>query len=191
MKRNGYFVLIVLLGIFLLFPQLSACVQKSFVSSTPSLYWDVNSGGSIETNDITRLQKELPFTIILPEYLPDELKSIQPRLVLDKETVVGELDIHYSSSESVMELNITEYLPSKPLPPGMLGALNPDYTPITLAGIQVFEAQGNGQVFRGGKAISEGFIQYMWDKNNLHFNSEVYGYDQTESRKIIESMVKQ
>jgi hypothetical protein len=31
---------------------------------------------------------------------------------------------------------------------------------------------------------------YVWNRNGINFEVDVYGYDQTEGKKIVESMIK-
>jgi hypothetical protein len=64
--------------------QLSACTLNNSTTKTPDIFWNENSSGIIQTNDIARLQKVVPFTIILPEYLPNGLNSYKLVMTMHK-----------------------------------------------------------------------------------------------------------
>jgi hypothetical protein len=162
--------------------------------STSNTYWDENSAGTIETNDISRLQKEVPFEIILPEYLPDGLKSYKLVMILVKINQVSNLHIDYYFLASGKEIHMLESPPSdlypQPLTPDILAEMNPGYTPLELGGIEVIEKSGFGDVIWSGQKNQVPAFLYLWEQNNLLFSGRILGYDQAEARKVIESMTK-
>ncbi len=170
----------------------AACAVSSQTSPTPNIYWE-GSGDLIETNDIARLQKELPFAMILPEYLPDKFESYKFNMLYHKIGEFPTLKIEYYQINP-NEINIMEGPPQdgypRPLPPGLFAKIHPGYNSIELAGIEVLEKQVYGTVLRNTKNIEVSTYYYIWENNNLNFSCGIYGYDQIESRKIIESMIK-
>ncbi len=182
-----------LLLLILILPQLPACSSVNQVASTPTTFWNKNAG-TIETNDVARLQKELPFIIILPEYLPDGLQSYKLIINYPYLDQIKELTIIYYDLKNAREIQIFEGPPvdgyPRPLAPGLLAKMHPDYVPIELAGEEVLEFIGYGEIIRSAKAIQVSSCQYIWERNNLHFSSDILGYDKTEARKIIESMIR-
>jgi hypothetical protein len=163
------------------------------ISPTPNTYWE-GSGDLIETNDVARLQKELPFTIILPKYLPDRLDSYRFWMLFHRIGQDLTLSIEYDSLKNAREIHILEGPPQdgnpRPLPPGHLAKVHPDYTPIEIASTEVLESKGYGTVLRNTQNIEVPTFYYIWEKNGLQFSSKFLGYNQAEDRKIVESMIK-
>ena len=194
MKREIVLTIIILFAALLVLSQFSACALVNKAESAPNTYWDEYSSGRIETNDVPRLQKKVPFSIILPEYLPDGSQSY--KLVMNFYYIkqIPNLSITYYSLKSARQIDINEGPPQdpipRPLPPGLFAQMNPDYTPMELAGVEVLENKGVGEVVRSDQTIQVSAFLYAWEQKNLHFSGRILGYDQTEARKIIESMLK-
>ena len=191
MKINTYIIVSMLVLGLTLF-QLVACSSTNQFAS--KLYWDVNSSGTIDTNDVTRLQKEVPFTITLPGYLPDGSKSYNLEMIFYYYDQIPTLSFYLRSLLSAREININENPPAdpypRPLPPGFLAEMNPDYTPLELAGVEVLEKNSFDDVYLSGQWIEVSGFLYIWEQNNIQFGGSIMGYDQSESRKIIESMIR-
>lgn len=194
MKNNINLTIMLLLVACLTLFQLSACVSINNSTSTPSTFWNVNQYGTIETNDVTRLQNEVPFTIILPEYLPDGFKSYELVMTMHKIDQVVNLRIMYYYLIKAGEIHILESEPSdlypQPLPPGLLTEMHPDYTPLEGVKTEVLEYIGFDDIIWSGQKTRLSSLQYIWEQNNHHFSVDIIGYSQVESRKIIESMLK-
>jgi hypothetical protein len=190
MRMQIIFIMIIVLTLSLI--QLSACASSQ-ISPTPNTYWK-GSGDLIETNDVARLQKELPFTIILPEYLPDRVDSYRFWMLFHKIGQDLSLSIEYDSLKNAREIHIVEGPPQdgipRPLSPGRLAKMNPDYTAIEIASTEVLEDNGYGTVLRNTQNIEVSTFYYIWEQNGLQFSSKIQGYDQAECRKIVESMIK-
>ncbi len=71
-----------------------------------------------------------------------------------------------------------------------LAKMQPDYTVIELASTEVLEKKVYGTVLRNTQNIEVSTFFYIWEQNDLHFSIGIYGYDQPEARKIVESMIK-
>jgi hypothetical protein len=104
------------------------------------------------------------------------------------------LSIYFRSLLSAREININEAPPAdpypRPLPLGLLAKMNPDYTPLELAGVEVLENNSFGSVYLSGRWIEVSGFLYIWEQNNIQFGGSIMGYDQSESRRIIESMIQ-
>ena len=194
MKNRINLIILAFLASLLIVSQLSACSLVNRVSSTPTTYWNEDSSGTIQTNDIARLQKMFPFTIILPEYLPDGLNSYNLVMTVHKIDQAVDLQIIYYYLKDAREIQIFESPPldtyPRPLPPGLFAKMNPDYTPIELGGIEVLEENGFGEVIWSGQNTRVSSFQYLWERNDLHYSINILGCNQSESRKIIESMIR-
>jgi hypothetical protein len=188
--KTGTFLKKILLSLFVMIPFIySACSPGIKTISTPELYWEENKAGTVETNDIARLQKILPFTIILPDYLPDDLKSQPPKFITHEYQTTVYLDIYYYSVDP-RELSIHENPSSIELPKGLLSSMHPDYTALEIKGVEIVFTDGIGNVVRDTREIQTNELIYSWNMNKISFSCSVLGFDQVESRKIIESMIK-
>lgn len=194
MKNGIKFTVLVLLAVCLALSQLSACASVNPSAPTPTTYWNEDSSGSIQTNDITKLQKEAPFIFVLPEYLPDGLKSYQFDMNMYKIDQVVNLQIYYYYLKGAKEIQIHESPPPdlypQPLPTGFLAKMRPDYNSLELGGTEVLEKNSFDTIIRSGQKTEVSSFNYVWERNNIHFMVSILGYDQAESRKITESMVK-
>jgi hypothetical protein len=178
--------LTLLIGIFLLSSIVSACLSTNQITPSPT-YWNVNQYGTITTDDVSRLQKEIPISIVLPKYLPDGLKDCKFELMFQKEDESPDLSITYFYLRNNKEIFLIEGLLSDTnfyYLPGYIeknAKLN-SYVPLTLAGTQIYERIDGGWVMpRFG---------YMFVHSNQTFSGHIYGYEQDKARKIIESIIK-
>jgi hypothetical protein len=171
----------------------SSCTSINHATPSATMYWDENASGTIETNDINRLQTKVPFTMLLPEYLPEGAKSYKLVMTLHKIDEILNLRIEYYSLTSAKNIIINEGPPQdqypRPLPPGFLAMLTPDYTPIELGGHEVLENIGFGEVIRSSKTSQVSACLYYWEQDNLHFSSRILGYDLADARKIVQSLI--
>jgi|WetSurMetagenome_2_1015567.scaffolds.fasta_scaffold129483_2 hypothetical protein len=105
-----------------------------------------------------------------------------------------DLQIIYYYLTKAGEIQIFESQPSdlypQPLPSGLLTEVHPDYTPLEGVEAEVLEKTGFDDIIWSGQKIRLSSLQYIWEQNNLHFSVDIIGYDQGESRKIIESMIE-
>jgi hypothetical protein len=192
MKIRLFFTLLILPVLVIVSFFLSACVPEIKTVSIPDLFWNENEAGTVETNDITRLQKIMPFTIVVPSYLPDDLKTLLPRFVMHRDISSGGIDfyIDYYSSVNPRQITISENIASIELPKGVLSQMHPDHTALDIDGIEVIERSGIAYVIRSANKVQVNEFSYVWNRNKVSYSCSVDGYDKTESRKIIKSMIK-
>jgi hypothetical protein len=178
---------------------LSSCSTVNPNSSTTSPYWNENdSDGSISTNDLEKLQKEIPFTITSPKYLPDGLQAYDLDAVFHYIHEYPTLTIYYYHKTKLGEISILEGPPEdsiiRPLPPGLFTKMNPDFTPINPnninSNIEILETSGIEDHIIKSQKTEVLSIYYIWEKDNLDYSLEVLGFDKVEARKILESMFK-
>jgi hypothetical protein len=176
-----------LFGIILTLSQLTACSTVNTPVSTPA---SSPSSTFVEQNEVAQMQKKIPFTIILPEYLPEEFKVLHPQLVshIDNKNQVI-LDIYYYSLTSPSQISILEYMPSESLSPDILKKVHPESTILDMNGIQVLEKQMLDEVIRNTQTIRGYTFSYIWMLHDVYFLGSVFELDQAESRKIIQSMI--
>ena len=150
-------------------------------------YWEENEN-RFNTNDLVRARKEIPFPIILPTYLPkNNPKKVFPDIEGPLSQFQDEnkieiiirygLDVGYYLPGAIMiyERNFTSSL-GKP-------GLDPELESIEIEGILVVKTKDD---------FSAGFdAYYNFNSNNIFYRVETHGVPNEESKKIVESMVKQ
>jgi hypothetical protein len=199
MKISKFIALTILCSICSIIPVISSCTSGT--SNTPiNIYWHNNPNGivhgsqdgltyalPVDTNDLTRLQKIVPFTILLPKYLPDGNNSYQFQMHFTQAILEPELIITYDNLKNKKEIKINELqlddynlsLVSYPEYLEDQAKLNGG-TVITLAGIKIWEREDKTNLLPR--------FYYSWIQNDIHFSGDIYGYDADIARKIIESM---
>jgi hypothetical protein len=189
MKSKKITVFIILMLLCLLIPHLFSCTSSNQITPSPS-YWNINQYGTIETNDLARLQKEVTFTIVLPKYFPDGKDYYRFKMISYDLNDEPKIRIEYYNLKNKKSI----YIDETPLTdmdyylfdsyPGLMETqanLN-GKTVTTIAGIQIMEGEEKNFVMPR--------FNYMWHQNNLVFSGDIYGYNQTVARKIIESIIK-
>jgi hypothetical protein len=195
--RSGLKIFILMLGICFILSLLVACGKSS-----SELYWHNNPNGivhvsqdgqnyalPIDTNDLTRLQKVVPFTIMLPKYLPDGQNSYRFQMIFDQLIVEPNLSIIYDNLKNTKEIKINErqlsdydlLLVSYPEYLDNQAKLNGGIV-ITIAGIKIWEREDKTYVLPR--------FYYSWNQSKIEFFGDIYGYDTDITRKIIESVIK-
>jgi hypothetical protein len=185
---SGIFSLLVIL-LFLIV--ISGCSSPNQASTSLKLVWAEEQGGVIATTDYNRLQKLISFKIVLLNYIPEELKKNPPFLV--KSPVYNnpeavKIHIEYRVVDNPRDIIIEEdndtsvnwgedFVP----PPSFLN----------FAGVNVMEVKSSTAYMDSDKRMYEDQYAYLWKQNGIKFDVDVSGYDQTESRKIVESMISQ
>lgn len=159
------------------------------------IYWERLHDGKFITNDIERAQKEIPFKIICPTYLPNNLET-PPRLV-------GPLTGITPNNEVGIEIT---YQTEGPICDGLI-RIEKRNVLIALPNIgdsiccDSFNISGNEVVqctsieqfsSSDGEITCSRFDNYWRDvKKGITTTVIIYGYNGSESLKIIESMIQQ
>lgn len=143
---------------------------------------------AIRTNDLNRLQKEVPFNIILPEYLPENFplsnSFLQPTYTksLDWDSVTGvSIQIEYISLETLhcIEISESNYINNNE------GILSYDYKKL-----KIYESEEKTAFPAFNTRTVVNLYSYDWYQNDVGFSAIFYGYDKAMSKKIVESMIK-
>jgi hypothetical protein len=130
------------------------------------------------------LQSSVPFQIIIPTYLPSDIKDITPIIegpwANSPAINVTSLRLVYNAGEtSPKSIIIDEQnLPVRGDP--IVGD-----TIFILNNVQVEE----GPFYTSGAQNLTGKM-YDWNSGNLNFTIDIVGYDEIEARKIIDSMIQ-
>jgi hypothetical protein len=171
MKTNKIFLFIIVVIISLL--SISNC--KSNEISTTSF------------NSVVEVQKIIPFKIVLPEYLPANLRNELPLCIYQGQAPLSEnsalISIYYSQLEnSVNWILIDEQ--------NVIFTIATSDTSVFLdiRGVTVLEEPTNTAIIPEGSVLNG--LLYNWDNNGIQFTVRIFGYDKYECRKVIESMIK-
>jgi hypothetical protein len=151
----------------------------------------VDGPSGYDTHAIEKLQKEVPFTIVVPTYFPEGIEPY-PTAIGFPNTEAGpnepvSISLTYERGTDNY-IFITEgnremiEIPSQS-----------SYGYLDIGGIQVLEEMGvpwlNSHQPSSNASVPHG-ISYSWNRNGVHFNVYIIGYGQDECRKIVESMIQ-
>lgn len=190
-RLNSLLVINFVLMVILLHTFIS-CTVKNDDKLENSVYWRVTPSGLILTNDLKRLQNEVPFDIILPEYLPENQRGHPP----DFQYSLGDnsyKDINitalFATTESPKFIFIEEFNSQSPI-----DFLTPNYSArhkfLEFGEEKVLEQSGTAPISLGSQIVQP-YFDYRWVINNVYYSVDVEGYDRDEALKIVESMIKQ
>ena len=155
--------------------------------SPETLPWEV-SGGQFYTRDLARAQKEIPFPIVLPSYVPDKRTDAPPPGITgplreyqyNDKVKVDILYIVDLGSEILGIIDISEHnyliIPGDP-------ELNPDLEPIEICGKEVIKTEGDYSQGPG--------VVFYFSQDNIYFVVGVYNFTAEEAVKIIVSILEQ
>ncbi len=180
MSRHVKTSLVIFLAITTLFP-FASCSPTQSNATSKSLSW-IEHDGLFETKDLERAQAEIPFNILLPDYIPYKgnqapLPSIRGPLKESQssgEIIVDVLYLLDPNQENSGIIKITEQ--DRPMEPA-----NPENV-IEIKGKSVVEWEGNF-------SLGPGFF-FFFEDNGIYFIVELYYISHDESIKIVESMIK-
>jgi hypothetical protein len=145
------------------------------------------SGGFFETNDLPHTQKVIPFKIILPTYLPDNMENKQPFYISGpsdkKETDQISLDIEYGEEPKKIALEESNFLIGQVSD----AAHNPSFVDIN--GIQVLEEKYNSFSSTPDNPII--VSSFTWYQGNFTLRLEAYTYSEDEAIKVVKSIINQ
>jgi hypothetical protein len=165
----------IIIGVVLLFIVVPSC--------------KISEGLGNNSNDsyFQELQKNTPFAIILPRYLPADILT-RPAIAGPKEDSVFKGGIwielsYYQKDGNIVRIIIREEnLEIDNVPSGDSSTL------FKINGIQVLEEDTKMGLPKSSDSIN-GFY-YAWNQNGINMNVRIFGYSKNESRKVIESIVK-
>lgn len=190
MKHN-FLMLHVNLFLLLLIIIISACSSPNNTSTSLKPVWVEEQGDVIATTDYNRLQKMVNFKIVLLNYIPEELQKNPPFLI--KSPVYNnpeavKIRIEYRISNCPRDIIIEE---DNDTSVNWGEALSPKPNHLNFSGIDVMEIKTLASYEDSGKRMDEDQYVYNWKQNDIKVDVVISGYDQIESRKVIESMITQ
>jgi hypothetical protein len=189
----SYLILSVLGVIILISSSCSNASSTSIVSnqSSPSLQhiWTENQG-KISTDDIMRLQNIIPFTLVFPKYLPEDIRIYPVWLTEENDAdhpgaVIVTLE--YNSRKSNYYQNI-EIIESNGLNWGINEEMFTGY--LDFSGVKVSEQINRSPFYSTTLPNQQYQYIYQWEVDGVSFSCSIDGYDQTESRKVIQSLIE-
>jgi hypothetical protein len=163
---------------------LSSCGKPGvYINRNNGKVWIVDDSGGIQTNDLSRLQQAVPYKVVIPAYLPAEVSSAPVMFI----KTIGmnsnsDVDVHFSYSNSPKSVTIDEVNnPFNWVP----NTENGD-SYIQINGIKVLQMPSIN--FIGNVTVN--VYSYAWQANGVSFTLDVWDYNQDESKKVAESMIK-
>ena len=137
------------------------------------------------TNDLRVAQRETPFGIVIPSYVPQDFSQfpvIQGRAKNqfdDHEPVTITYERKGNSPLQIREFNMI-----------MAESLSGNTTQLNYDGTAVTEGEDTTLLFQKTGIVPVSSLSYAWNKNGIHFSVTVDDYQRDEVRQVIESMVK-
>ncbi len=182
-------------GLLILTFTILGCIQNSTSKAqendivTPyqkdKSHWFVDENGHFHTDNVTLAQKKIPFTIVVPSYIPDVFVTNYQYEIIGpfKNILPNNIEVEIQYWDNRHQIYISEYNIKEIMLP------NQEFKPIyySIAGIQVLK-QITGFTTSSGRIEGLGFY---WNINNLTFKVEIFNIPEEEGIKIVESMIKQ
>ncbi len=165
--------------------------EDGTTSKPQELYWEIDIYGDFNTYDLERAQQEIPFLMITPAYLPSNL-SEYPYI---KGPLKG------SCAENEVSVLIT-YQPKETGSKGLIQIIeenriiippdviqHPECADMEIGETQFVECPDSlPSQAPDGSGDYLGF-RFHWNQGNVSFDVGIYGYEQSEAVKIVESMI--
>ncbi|MFC2067067.1 hypothetical protein ACFLUO_08515 [Chloroflexota bacterium] len=181
MKKHVKKLLVLFLGIAMLC-SIVGCSQAQSNPASKPLPW-IEYDGLFETKDLERAQGEIPFNILLPDYISNEENQVP------LPSIRGPLRESQSSGEIVVE--ILYFLDPTQDNSGLI-IITESERPIDPADSEnIIEINGKSVVqWNGNFSLGPGFF-FFFEDSGIYFVVELYYISYDESIKILESMIKQ
>jgi hypothetical protein len=172
---------------------LTACSTGNVELSSNTISPDNHDSTALNNNNkIEQMQKDVPFKIIVPSYLPDEFKILPIMLSKHTDDELGiVVDIDYYVPKSPKEFSIEEYLLPEFSNPDLLPQFLHDYTIIDINGTQIFERKSMDEKEWNRNTYTDYSYDYIWISNKIYVMTSFFKFDQDESERIVESMINQ
>jgi hypothetical protein len=166
--------------------------DQTITSTSNGQYW-IEDKDTIDTNDYQKLQKVIPFTVVFPKFIPDELKERPPAFIFIKsiysnpnepqETNKSEVRFTYQSWSGAFKKVI--YLEKNTSVPWTIESK--EYAQYNYKDTLIYELSEFDAYLSNIEKEDIFRITYDFHWNNILFEVWIFGYDQAMARKIIES----
>jgi hypothetical protein len=184
--------MILIITISILFTEITGCSTKVPQASVNTISQNGITSNIPGKDIVMQMQQKVPFTIVIPTYIPDEFKTLPIQLHTHMDEELGViLDIDYFSLKSARQISFEEYSQPESLNQDVLRANLPDYTILDIEGIQILENKILSESVWNEHAYQDYAYTYIWMRNKTYFLGSLFKFHQIESRKIIESMINQ
>jgi len=180
MKRHVKMLLVIFLAIATLC-SIASCSPTQSNSTSKPLSW-IEHDGFFETKDLDRAQGEIPFNILLPDYIPYKGSQVPVP------SIRGPLREYQSSGEIVVD--ILYILDPTQKNSGLIKITESEH-PIDPADSEnTIEINGKSVVqWSGNFSLGPGFF-FFFEDSGIYSVVELYYISYDESIKIVESMIK-
>jgi hypothetical protein len=156
-------------------------IMITLISCTPKPYW-VEHDGMFDTCDIARAQQAMPFTVVIPDYMPEiqgeaKLPLISGTLGKSSSNGQAEINLLYPlkySDKSVILITECNYVYTLGYP-----EMDPE--------LELVNMQGK-QVVRG---INNEYSVFSFNENGVYYIVDCRDVPVEEALKVLESMLKQ
>ena len=182
-------IIVMLFSTCLLIAVSISCVQGSNTNSNQDIYWFTDPPDVFHTNDLHKAQQEVPFIISLPNYLPNNIGPypylIEGPVGASAEDIITVRIMYQEKGDSDHAIFINEQNTSfnKYL-------IDSDGNWFTVAEIKILEIKFDSKKLSSSETLVVSGFRYLWNQNDVDIDVDIFGYDQGEARKIIESMVR-
>ena len=165
-----------------------SCKQPVFNTSTTTAVLTTTSIDIITSTTPTifkELQNRVPFQIVIPSYLPDDIKDRTPLIQgpwadFPSENITSLRITYGKGGEPPKTIIINEH--NSPTS-NVLGKIY-----FEINGIQIYEDPFEMAALDGSQILHG--LDYNWNLNNVHVEVGIVGYEKLECRKIVGSMIK-
>jgi hypothetical protein len=181
MKQNRFKLILPVLGTALLLLLLLSGLFDIGVKSEYSR----DANGNFRTNNVRRAQKEIPFTIILPTYLPGYMGTNYPYQIVGHvaDNTQPEVGIMIAYVKDEIGIYISEQNAIYIATP----AAESDSVYLDIFDIKVLFQKPK----TGVSSDITGRLLFDWNQNGLTFRVETIFTSEEDANKIIESMIVQ
>jgi|WetSurMetagenome_2_1015567.scaffolds.fasta_scaffold74020_2 hypothetical protein len=162
-----------------------ACSNKGLTQSISPTYWTTwySNPKNYATTDFKIAQNNTPFTIVVPSYLPGDIKTLPIYQGRAKSNFIDDEPVtisYYCKGSAMVIINEYNYTVDNFFADNstylMYGQVRVMEDPMTLISKNVTTIRG---------------YFYEWNKNGANFRVTVSDQDKSEGRKVIESMINQ
>ena len=153
-------------------------------------YWFEDPPGVFHTNDVERAQNEIPFIILLPTYLPDDIDPFPyiegPVGGINSENIITQIRVQYHDKSRA---NYRIFIDESNEEVTMLPNPDAEYAYFSVNGVRLLEHESVSVSFSQDGIENIRGLLYSWNQNGIHYEVCINRYNSGIARRIVESMV--
>jgi hypothetical protein len=186
---NGFKVFSITAAIVASLGIMVACLGNQAGSGNSSRPWTVwfQNPKEYATNDLEVAQRETPFTIILPKYVPEDVSNMpifQGRAKIDfQNNVPVKISYKMKGTDSLIIEETQKTIIVLPTSDNTSRYLEYD-------NVQILEQDSEWSFPTNNGTIKVPRHIYNWNKDGISFDVLVLGHERAEARKVVDSMVR-